>query len=287
MTLLLRKLSDNIGAEIFSFDASAALTPQVCQAIRRALFDHLVLVFRNQALTVSEQIQFTDSLGPLEAAWDTSNTHPEDPRLQVITNAGRQKGSRRTSSQHWHSDRSFVERPVLATILHAVTLPPVGGDTLYADMRSAYETLPHDIQCRIGDLSTSHSYRFQFLNLRSMRISPSVAMAEAERFPDTIHPLVRIHPFTGRKSLYLSELCLSEIVGIEKDQAQRLLSELYEHALQPKFIYRHTWKAGDLVIWDNPSLMHRVADIPHDHARILHRTTIAGTVPSQGLTQCS
>jgi taurine dioxygenase len=237
-------------------------------------------VFRNQNLTVDQQIRFTNSIGQLEAAWDTSNTHPEDQRLQVITNAGRKNISQRTSSQHWHSDRSFVERPVLATVLHAVELPPVGGDTLFADMRSAYETLPEGFQSRIANLSACHSYRFQFLTLRSMRISEVVAQTEADQFPDTIHPLVRTHPFTGRKSLYLSELCLREIVGMQKEEAEPLLEELYAHALQPRFIYRHRWRAGDLVIWDNPSLMHRVAEIPHEHPRILHRTTIAGTVPS-------
>ena len=279
MTLQVRELSSGIGAEILAFDASAPLDPSTIQAIRNALFERQVLVFRDQELTVSKQIQFTQSLGPLEVAWDTSNTHPDDPRLQIITNAGRKRDSPRTSSQHWHSDRSFVKQPVLATLLHAFKLPPVGGDTAFADMRSAYETLSRDIQERIKHLSACHSYKYQFLKLRSMRISETVAVGEAERFPDVVHPLVRTHPFTGRKSLYISELCLSHIVGLTKDQSEKLRNELYEHSLQPRFIYRHQWKTGDLVVWDNPSLMHRVMEIPHDHPRILHRTTIAGTVP--------
>jgi taurine dioxygenase len=274
-----RKLSNGIGAEVLAFDASASLNPSTVRAIRSALFEHQVLVFRDQELTVSEQIQFTQSLGPLEVAWDTSHRHPDDSRLQIITNAGRKRDSPRTSSQHWHSDRSFVQQPVLATLLHAVKLPPVGGDTVFADMRSAFDTLSSEMQQRLGHLSACHSYKYQFLKLRSMRISETVAVAEAERFPDVIHPLVRTHPFTGRKSLYISELCLSHIVGMTKDQSDKLMNELYEHALQPRFMYRHKWKTGDSVIWDNPSLMHRVMEIPHDHPRILHRTTIAGTVP--------
>jgi len=278
--LTINKLSSSIGAEILSLDASEAVTAAVGEEIRNGLFENLVLVFRNQSLTVEQQIRFTDSLGQIEAAWDTSNTHPQDRRLQIITNAGRAKTSQRTSSQHWHTDRSFVERPVLATLLHAVDLPPFGGDTLFADMRRAYETLPERLQDKIANLSTYHSYRFQFLNLRSMRISEAIAQAEADQFPDTIHPLVRTHPFTGRKSLYLNELCLSGIVGMDKEEAKPLLKELYAHALQPKFTYRHKWREGDLVMWDNPSLMHRVDEIPQDHPRILHRTTIAGTVPT-------
>jgi taurine dioxygenase len=279
MTLQVRELSNGIGAEVLGFDASASLDSSTIRAIRSTLFERQVLVFRDQELSVSKQIQFTQSLGPLEVAWDTSNKHPDDSRLQIITNAGRKRVSPRTSSQHWHSDRSFVQQPVLATLLHAIKLPPVGGDTAFADMRSAYETLLSDIQQRIGHLSACHSYKYQFLKLRSMRISETVALAEAERFPEVIHPLVRTHPFTERKSLYLSELCLSHIVGLTKDQSKKLMSQLYEHALQPRFIYRHKWKTGDLVIWDNPSLMHRVMEIPHDHPRVLHRTTIAGTVP--------
>jgi taurine dioxygenase len=279
MMLKLQKLPGSLGAEIFSFKAHIPLTPSTRDEIRNALFENHVLVFRDQKLTVNQQILFTDSLGLLEAAWDTSNTHPEDRRLQIISNAGRQKNSKRTSSQYWHTDRSFVEKPVLATLLHAVELPPDGGDTLFADMRSAFETLPVRLKNQIGGLLAYHSYKFQFLNLRSMRISEAVAQTEAQGFPDVIHPLVRTHPFTERKSLYLSELCLSKIVNMPKDKGEALLRELYAHALQAKFIYRHKWMPGDLVIWDNPSLMHRVDSIPHDHARILHRTTIAGTVP--------
>src|ERR1041384_2593737 len=156
MTLKLQKLQGSLGAEIFSFKAHLPVTPSTRDEIRDALFEHLVLVFRDQRLAVDQQILFTDSLGPLEAAWDTSNTHPEDRRLQIITNAGRQKNSKRTSSQHWHSDRSFVEKPVLATLLHAVELPPFGGDTLFANMRSAYEMLPEGIKNRIGGLLAYH-----------------------------------------------------------------------------------------------------------------------------------
>jgi taurine dioxygenase len=279
MSMIIRPFAEGIGAEVLSFDASKPLTDNIRGKILSSLFEHHVLVFRAQKLTVGDQIQFTEGLGELEIAWDTSNTHPEDTRVQIITNAGRKNISYRTSSQYWHTDRSFVKKPSFITLLHAIQLPPFDGDTLFADMRRAYETLPIRLKELVQGLSAYHSYRHQMLGLRSRRVSKNVAEDESLRYPEVIHPLVRTHPITRRKALYLSELSISKIVDLEESESNALLKELYEHALQPRFIYTHKWQAGDLLVWDNPTLMHRVSDIPSEYPRVLHRTTMAGPVP--------
>ena len=279
MPLQIRPFLNGFAAEVISLNVSDDFDEAVRKLVLDALYDHLVLIFRNQNLTVEQQIRFTEGLGILETAWDSSNTHPSDKRMQVVSNAGRGNISYRTSSQYWHTDRSFVEQPTMATLLHIVQLPPYGGNTLFADMRRAYESLPESTKKLIENLSAYHSFGYRFVELRSRRISQKEAQTEANRYPDVIHPLVRTHPVTKRKALYLSELCLSGIVGVEKEQSDSLLQELYAHALQPEFIYEHRWQPGDLLVWDNPSLMHRASDIPHEHPRTLHRTTTAGPAP--------
>lgn len=273
--MIICPFKEGLGAEVLSFDASKPLTDTVKSKILKSLCEYHVLVFRAQKLTIGDQIQFTESLGELEIAWDTSNTHPEDTRVQIITNAGRKNISYRTSSQFWHTDRSFVKKPAFITLLHAIQLPPLDGDTLFADMRRAYESLPIRLKEFVQGHSAYHSYRHQMLRLRSRRVSKNVAEDESLRFPDVIHPLVRTHPITRREALYLSKLSISKIVDLEESESNALLKEVYAHALQPGFIYTHKWQAGDLLAWDNPSLMHRVSVIPTEFPRVLHRTTVA------------
>lgn len=279
MSLTIRPLSKSFGAEVLQCDVSQPLGSPEKRAILDALYEYLVLVFRKQTLGLAAQVAFTECIGELEVAWDSSNTNPDDVRVQVVSNAGRSNVTYRTSSQYWHTDRSFVEAPSMATILHMIKRPPYGGNTLYADMRSAYAVLSEELRVRIEKLFACHSFAYRFLDIRSRRISRQQAEQEVSRYPDVLHPLVRTHPITKRKALYMSELCVKEIAGVGNTESSQLLKELYNHSLQPRFIYEHKWQDGDLLVWDNPSLMHKVSDLPSDYPRVLHRTTTLGSRP--------
>lgn len=277
MSLNIKRLEGGLGAELLSFDASQPFNNETRNQLLAALFEALILIIRDQDLSVHQQIRFTEALGELEVPWTATNTHPEDNRLQIVSNAGREQIDYKTSSQYWHTDRSFVSNPTLMTLLHIRQQPPVGGYTEFADMRRSYDTLPDSMKERVNGLSAYHSYSFRFLELRRQRIPASRALTESSIYPDVIHPLIRVHPVTGRKALFLSELCLSSIHNMSKEESDSLLHELYSHALQEEFRYQHDWKTGDLLIWDNASLVHRAVDIPQEYPRVLHRTAIANT----------
>jgi taurine dioxygenase len=276
MAFSVKRLTSGLGAEVLFFDVSRPCDRETRNNLLLALFDYQLLVFRNQHLSVSEQIAFTETLGDLELPWSATNTHPQDARMQIVSNAGRQ-GNSKTSSQYWHTDRSFVENPSLITLLHIQQQPPVGGHTEFANMRAGYDSLNASLKVTVEGLFASHSYSFRFLELRKQRLPPDRAAKESMDYHDVIHPLVKVHPVTGIKGLFLSELCLSGICDLAKEESETLLTDLYLHCLQDKFIYRHEWQLGDLLVWDNTALMHRAVDIPQDYPRVLHRTAISRT----------
>jgi len=276
MSLKIKPFERGFGAEVLLFDASKPFDNETRKHLLTALFDYLIVIIRGQDLSVCQQIQFTETLGELEVPWSATNTHPEDNRLQIVSNAGRDQINYKTSSQYWHTDRSFVKNPTLMTLLHIQLQPPIGGYTEFADMRRSYDTLSDSLKKRVDRLFAYHSYSFRFLELRQHRIPAERALKEASNYPDVVHPLIRIHPVTGRRALFLSELCLSSIFEMGKEESNILLHELYSHALRKEFIYKHKWQMGDLLIWDNASLMHRAVDIPQEYPRVLHRTAISG-----------
>jgi taurine dioxygenase len=300
MPVAVRPLADGIGAEVLSFDASEPVSVSDQVAIREALFDHLILVFRAQRLSIEQQIRFTGIFGTVEVSPDTRNAHPVDSRILIVSNAQAGKTPRPSSSRYWHTDRSFVDKPSMTTLLHVLQVPARGGDTLYADMRKAYELLSAATKARLEGLRARHSYQESLEWLRRQqpwtarraletagsrigrvvhrmgaRLRSAGALRSSTRFPDVVHPLVRPHPVTGQKALYLNEVCVTCVEGLGEKESGPLLRELYDHALQPRFIYRHKWRPGDLVVWDNPSLMHRATDTPPECPRLLHRSTAA------------
>jgi taurine dioxygenase len=299
MSLTVRPLPGGLGAEVLALTASAPLDPGARRALREALFTHLILVLRAQTLTIPQQVALTGIFGDVEPAPDVKNAHPDDPRVLTVSNAHPGRVPRLSSSRYWHTDRSFVDRPSLTTLLYILQVPSSGGDTLFADMRTAYETLPTETKARIEGLSARHSYRASLSWLdrqhpwaivrargvaralldrvasRTRRPAAGSARARTHRFPDVVHPLVRAHPVTGRKALYLNQVCIRRIEGLDDKASQAILDDLYAHALQHRFIYRHRWQPGDLVVWDNPSLMHRATATPPECLRVLHRTTAA------------
>lgn len=300
MSLDLHPLPNGLGAEVLSFNTLEPISKGNRDDIRQALFHHLILIFRSQRLTIDQQIRFTEIFGDVEVAPDIKNAHPADSRILIVSNARSNKKGEKNSSQYWHTDRSFVDKPAMTTLLHILHVPVRGGDTLYVDMRKAYETLPVSTKARIEGLSARHSYQASLIFLgrqrswtatRAGRLARSILIRILQgvdrqntlfftfpdvAFPDVVHPLVVVHPVTGRRALYLNETCVNGIIGMGEEESESLLQELYMRSLQPQFIYRHKWQAGDLVVWDNPSLMHRATETPPEYLRVLHRTTAAG-----------
>jgi taurine dioxygenase len=203
---------------------------------------------------------------------------PECPEIHTISNQDRfPDGTRYIPGEGWHTDHSNDARPPKATVLHAVTLPDRGGDTQFTNMAEAYDALPEAIRTRIGSLLAIHVYQ----SSHSARKLMSLSDANKERIPNAVlHPVVRTHPETGRKAIYINPIRIEGILGLDHKEALPLLERLLEHATADRFQYRHNWQPGDLVIWDNRCLLHKAnGDYGMDQTRYLYRVMLQGDVP--------
>ena len=264
-------------AEIRGVDLSRAYD---FEAIRAAFHRHLLLVFPYQRIEPRQQIAFSRRFGELQVHVLDQYRHPEYPEVYVLSNVDR---SGRTTGTHpdkgtlvWHSDLSFQKRPASATILYGIEVPGAGGDTLYADMYAAYEALDPDTKKLIQDLKAVHDLD------ASRRRAGEPPMSERQRVaaPPVEHPVVRTHPETGRKILYISRH-VSHFVGMPRPESDALLERLMAHATSERFVFRHRWRRRDVVMWDNRCTMHCAT--PYDagaERRVLHRTVVLGDVPS-------
>jgi taurine dioxygenase len=275
--VIIRPLSQPLGAEVISLEEPALLDPGVGQQLRKALHEYLVLIIKDQQLGISGQVILTQLFGEPELAWDKRSRHPESAHIQVMNSAPTPASAPRSSSQFWHTDGSFLTRPPLATLLAIQLLPDGGGDTLFVDMRSAYDSLPAGLRFEIQDLELTFSYRHLLSGFQTTKYGDDGG-EELEDHPDVDHPLVRRHPATGRASLYMDQLCGARIVKRTAAESADLLQRLYDHTLVPERRYQHNWEEGDLLVWDNAALMHR-RGTNHQGARLLYRTTAAGPAP--------
>lgn len=288
MKLDLRELGSGFAAEARGLDLSLELAPELIAAIHAAMDRYAVLVFRGQRLTNDQQLAFTQSLGPLEQAIGTSLRKPEDYRLPTtfadVSNLDRDgkpfaRDDRRRlfaiGNRLWHSDSSFKVVPAKYSLLYAHVVPSKGGNTEFADMRAAYDALDDETKVLIEELVCEHSQIYSRSKLGFTDFSDE----EKERFKPVLQRLVRRHPSSGRKSLYLSSHA-GNIVGWPVPEARAFLMDLTEHATQREFVFVHQWRAGDLVIWDNRSTMHRARPFPHDEPRDVRRTTLMGEAPT-------
>ena len=281
MNVEFKQLSDAIGAEILNVDISMPLEPDVFDQIRKIWLDHNIILFRGQPLEVEQQVTFSRLFGAIELH-SLSEYHMKGyPEIFINSNVvvdGKPIGAQK-SGHTWHSDSQFLEVPSAATILHAREAPTEGGDTLYANMYRAYESLPAPKRQQIVGLRGVYS-RVKSWSIDYAHRLPLTAEQKAALSPAT-HPIVRTHPETGRKALYIgSQSELVEIVGLPVDEGSALAAELFDCAIQDCHVYAHRWQVGDTVVWDNRCTMHRA--MPFDEAkyrRLMHRTTIQGTRP--------
>jgi taurine dioxygenase len=261
-----------LGAEVLGLDLTQPVSAEDFARLHRAHLDHHVLVFRDQHITP----------GPLQIHVLRQFQLPSDPEVLVISNI-RENGQPiglGDAGHFWHSDLSYKATPSLGSMLHAQELPEEGGDTLFANQHTAWDRLPAYLKRAVEGLTAEHSYLARYEELRQRNPwRPALTQAQVNEVKPAVHPVVRTHPETGRKALFVSEHFTTRIVGLPEDESRALLDELFEHSTRPEHIYRHRWQPQDMVFWDNRSLMHLAAGCPPDQRRKLYRTTIEGDVP--------
>ena len=279
-SLQLEAREHGFGATVRGLDLRGPLSNSVAEAIRQAWAHHAVLVFPDQVLSHSELENFTLGLGDfgIDPFIESMQEHPNVLELRREPNEKAQN-----FGAAWHSDWSFQPCPPSGTILHSKVIPPIGGNTLYADGHRAWEALSDTMKSMLEGLHAIHSAAFAYgprgvlakdAHERTMKI---VVSEEAEK--TEIHPLVRTHPITGRKALFVNPVYTVAIEGLNPDENFTLLKFLYDHMVKDEFVYRHQWQENMLVLWDNRSTMHFAEGGYDGHLRLMHRTTLAGDRP--------
>jgi len=271
-----------LGAEVLGLDLAASLDEAAFARIHRAHLDHHVLVFRDQRITPQQQIDFSRRFGPLQIHVLRQFQLPGYPEVLVVSNIveNGQPIGLGDAGHYWHSDLSYKERPSLGSLLHAQELPEEGGDTLFANMHLAWDTLPVPLRRAVLGRRAEHSYLAKYEELRQRSPwRPKLSEAQVAEVAPVEHPVVRTHPETGRKALFVSEHFTTCIVGLPDDESRDLLAQLFAHSVLPEHLYRHRWQAHDMVFWDNRSVMHLAAGCPAHLRRRLNRTTVEGDVP--------
>ena len=278
------QLSDAIGAEISGVDLGN-VDPGTFERIRNVFHEHQILLFRNQDITIKDHITFSRNFGPLEVHISKDSLHKDHEEILLVSNV-KEKGKYigvENAGDSWHSDLSYMPEPSLGSLLYALEVSEIGGDTEWLTMYDAYDTLPEKTKKRIDGLKARHSfnrYKNKRVGIPKQRQQDGKERYEKISPPDVFHPVVRTHPDTRRKALYLSPRFTIGILDGSEDEAQELLDELIEHTIQPKFIYHHEWRVGDLMMWDNRCTLHLACrGIPEEQIRHMHRTTISGDVP--------
>ena len=288
MPVSIRQIHPAFVGEVSGVDIGKPLTPQDVEAIEAGMDKYAVLVFHDQKLSDEQQMAFTRNFGAIEDARGGNVTKPQDKRLATgmndVSNLGKDgKPLARDSRQRqfnignmlWHSDSSFRPIPAKYSLLSARVVNKKGGNTEYAHMGAAYEALDDDTKREIEDLVCEHSLMYSRGSLGFLDYTDE----EKAMFKPVRQRLVRTHPVTGRKSLYLASHA-GAILGMPMPEARMLLRDLNEHATQPQFVYVHKWKLYDLVIWDNRQTMHRVRRYDDTQPRDMRRTTVAGSAPT-------
>jgi taurine dioxygenase len=274
----IRPLNPHTGAEVLGIDLSRPVVSHERDAMYRAFVDRSVLVVRDQKLSPP---QVLDAVGLFGAVFPQQNTRfalSECPQIHYVSNQDHfSDGRRYIPGDGWHTDHSNAVRPPKATVLHAVDLPDTGGDTQYANMAAAYASLPPAIRERIASLMGIHVYQ----SSHSARKLMTLTEADQERVPNAVlHPLVRTHPESGARSIYINPIRIEGILGLDHKEALPLLDELLAHGTAERFQYRHQWKPGDLVMWDNRCLLHKAnGDYDMNQRRYLYRVMLQGDVP--------
>lgn len=279
MAITFRKLSHALGAEVCGVDITQPMSEVEFGGIYSAFLENGILLLRGQRCRREDHIEFSRRFGEL----DNHDALPRDRNkdyheILMVTNAQNHDGSPgegRYTGRQWHSDMSFTSHPSLGSLLRAVKIPDVGGDTQFANMYAAYEALSDGMKKLIADLHGIHmsgTRKVDDSNLGAKRVSEQVRIS-----PPIAQPVVRVHPETGRKALYLGEK-VKRFDGMTEEESKPLIDYLNRHATKPEFVYRHQWRQDDILVWDNRCTMHQaLGDFDETQLRHMERTTVMGT----------
>ena len=271
------KLADALGAEVGGVDLSRPIDAATFAAIRQAWLEHAVLRFRGQRLSDPQLIAFTRHFGELDPPGPNPYGKPflpEHPELNVISNIkvdGLPIGGLGDGEAIWHADMTYVEQPPMGAILYALEIPPAGGDTYWANQCLAYEALPADLARRIEGRRAVHDATY---NSAGVRRKGYEDVTDPRQAPGARHELVRTHPETGRRTLFLGRRRNSYVEGLQLAESEALLDALWTHATQAQFVFHQQWRVGDVVVWDNRCTLHRRDPFDPAARRLMHRTQI-------------
>jgi taurine dioxygenase len=289
-----KRIGKRFAAEISGVDLSAPLDDDTFAQVAKAFFDNEVVVFRDQRLTPAQQVAFTRRFGPLEAHVRKESRLADHDEIFVLSNkvdaSGKAIGAQ-DAGRYWHSDLSYKREPSLLSALYAVEVPVKDGvalgNTYFASTTAAYEGLSPQMKERVGRLHNVHSYReYRLKNYAAQQEDMRRGIRTVQEFaptpeqlasvPDMEVPVLRIHPVTGRKCLFVNEGHTSHLTGMSRAESDVLLAALYAHIAQPEFVYGHSWRPGDLLMWDNVAVQHKATFDYDPLPRLMYRTTVRG-----------
>jgi taurine dioxygenase len=274
LTVTARPLSPALGAEISGVDLSQTLSDATFKAIHDVWLKHQVIVFPGQSLGEDQQIAFAERFGELQPVRTTPGLYKKNPYVLMVTNVviDGQKGALPDGEMQFHSDQCYYENPAMATMLFGIEVPPSGGDTLFSSATAVYDSLPASTKARLDGLQALNVYDYgNGSTIKSDKID--------ENAPKFVHPVVRTHPETGRKGVYVNRLMTNHILGMDRAASDALLEELFLQIEKPEFIYGHKWRVGDLVMWDNRCALHARTDFDPGTRRMMRRVTVKGDQP--------
>ncbi len=266
-----------LGAEIDGVDLAGDLDPLVVAEIRTAWLDHLVIFFRDQVLDGDQFLRFAALIGEIDRYPFVPGIegYPDIIAVMKLAHESVNFGG------VWHSDTTYLDEPPMATMLLAREIPPAGGDTLYANMYAAYEALSPALQHVLGDLrGVSNSAMADVSKTREDRLRDNDSSSAAVKAYETSHPVVRTHPETGRKALYVNSAHTERFEGMTVDESRGLLQFLFQHQTKPEFTCRFRWQVGSLALWDNRCAQHNPVNDYHGYKRVMHRITLKGDRPA-------
>jgi taurine dioxygenase len=269
-----RPLSPALGAELIGLDLSAPMSDDVFDSVREAWHRYLVILIRDQHLTEDDQVRFAERFGPVSMS-TRGHFLSKNPAIMLISNIredGKQIGALPDGEMHFHTDQCHQERPAMATMLYSIEVPSVGGNTLFANAYTAYETLPDAIKQRIDGRKALNAYDYDAASTRR-------GTKLREGIPAYWHPVVRTHPATGRKALFVNRLMTVAIEGLSDDEGEDILNTLFDHQEQRTFVYEHVWRPNDVLLWDNRCTLHARTDFSDKERRLMRRVAIKGEKP--------
>jgi taurine dioxygenase len=283
-TLGIRQIGPTFGAEVTGIPINGEVTPELLTQFVSALHRYRVLIVPGLDLVPGDLVAFSRRFGPLEIHSRFENTLPEHREVFCVGNVERDgmKASFSRGVEQWHDDSSYRANPSDASLFYAEIVPEEGGDTLFADATAAWRMLEPAVRRRVEGLYAVHS--LDTLRLWGERHNPERGPGvdnQAAEFPPVRQPLVRTHPATGAKSLYVCPAVISHIEGMDPDASAALIEMLIIHVTQSRFVYCHRWRKGDLVMWDNRAVLHTASLFDHTrYQRLMYRTTVAGGAPA-------